>query len=141
MSDLKTRPGTRSVDKFIASIENQRRRKDALLLLSLFERLTNTRAVLWGDSIVGFGHYHYQYASGREGDWPVTGFSPRKQNLSIYIMPGFSEHQVLLAQLGKHKTGVSCLTINKLDDINIGVLEKLILASIRQMSNLYDCHL
>ena len=141
MSDLKTRPTRASVDRFLASIEHPRRRADARTLLPLFERVTGSKARMWGESIVGFGEYHYVYASGREGDWPVTGFSPRKQNLSIYIMPGFSDYQDLLGKLGKHKHSVSCLYINKLDDIDPEVLEALIAASVSRMQTLYDCQL
>lgn len=93
---------------------------------------------MWGDSIVGFGEYHYKYKSGREGDWFITGFSPRKQNLTIYIMPGFSEYADLLKKLGKHKHSVSCLYLNKLADIDFQVLEKLIAKSVVDMASLYN---
>ena len=101
MSDLKTKPTKKSVLKFLKSIENERRRNDGLTLLPLFEKITGVKPVMWGDSIVGFGSYHYKYASGREGDWPITGFSPRKQNMSIYVMPGFSNYQRLVEKAGK----------------------------------------
>ena len=94
---------------------------------------------MWGDSIVGFGSYHYKYASGHEGDWPITGFSPRKQNLVIYIMLGFSKYEKLMKKLGKYKTGSSCLYINKLEDINIDVLSKLISQSYQDMHKKYEC--
>ena len=139
MSTLKTQPSNKNVNDFVSSVEHKKRRQDSLVLLQLFEKITNSKPVLWGDSIVGYGSYHYKYASGREGDWPVTGFSPRKQNLSIYIMPGFGDYQPILNNLGKHKTSVSCLYINKLEDIQLDVLEQLIRASITDMQSLYTC--
>lgn len=90
------------------------------------QRVTGVKPVMWGDSIVGFGEYHYKYNSGREGNWFITGFSPRKQKISVYIMPGFSKYKSILNKIGKHKTSVSCLYINKLDDVNIKHLEILI---------------
>ena len=137
MSDLKTKPTRKSVKKFIGNVENARRQADAFVLLELFEEITGKPAVLWGESIVGFGRYKYHYPSGQKGIWPVTGFSPRKQNLSIYIMPGFSQYQPLLDKLGKHKHSVSCLYINKLDDIDMTVLRELIVESINEMKRLY----
>jgi len=92
---------------------------------------------MWGTSIVGYGQYHYKYASGREGDFPLTGFSPRKQNLSIYIMPGFKQHEYLMQQLGKHKTGASCLYINKLADVDLSILKQLIEESVKYMREKY----
>ncbi len=137
MAELKTKPTRKSVKKYIASVENTRRQADALVLLELFEEITQKPAVIWGDSIVGFGKYKYHYDSGQKGIWPVTGFSPRKQNLSIYIMPGFSKYQTLLDKLGKHKHSVSCLYINKLADVDMDVLRELIVASIAEMETLY----
>ena len=92
---------------------------------------------MWGSSIVGFGSYHYRYASGREGDWPVAGFSPRKQNLVIYIMPGFSDYGDLLGKLGKYRTGKSCLYVNKLDDVDLELLEQLVRESVAEMKRRY----
>ena len=89
---------------------------------------------MWGDSIVGFGSYHYKYKSGREGDWPMTGFSPRKRNLTLYIMPGFSEYDDLLTNLGKYKTGKSCLYINKIEDVDLDVLRELVQQSVEHMA-------
>ena len=137
MSDLKTRPTRKSVKRFIESIEHPVRRADAAELLLLFTEATGFQPVMWGDNIVGFGQYHYKYNSGREGDWPITGFSPRKQNLSIYIMPGFSRYQTLLAKLGKHKHSVSCLYVNKLSDIDTATLKALVARSVKDMSELY----
>lgn len=126
MSDLKTRPTSKSVDSFLDSVDNDRRRADSLTLLELMTRVTGEEPVLWGDSIVGFGSYHYKYDSGREGDWFVTGFSPRKANLVVYVMAGFSRYDELLGRLGKHKHGKSCLYINKLDDVDLEVLDELV---------------
>ena len=99
--------------------------------------VTGERPKMWGSSIVGFGSYHYTYASGREGDWPVVGFAPRKQNLVLYIMPGFARYESLLARLGKHRTGKSCLYVNKLDDIDPEVLEELVRESVDEMKRRY----
>ena len=127
MAELKTKRTKSSVRGFIDSVDNERRRNDAYELLQLFQQVTGFEPALWGDSIVGFGEYHYEYERSRQkGDWPLTGFSPRKRNLTVYIMPGFSNYQDLLAQLGKHKTSVSCIYFNKLDDIDLSVLKQLV---------------
>lgn len=139
MSDLKTKPNKNSVKAFIDSLENEKRKVDSFTLLKLFKEITKKKPIMWGDSIIGFGSYHYKYASGREGDWPVTGFSPRKQNLSIYIMLGFSNYQDLMEKLGKYKTGRSCLYINKLEDIDTKVLKKLLIQSVNDMKKNYPC--
>ena len=134
MTELKTKATKASVQTFINSVENEAKRKDAFQLLELFEKITGEKAVLWGSSIVGFGSYHYKSErSKQEGDWPLTGVSPRKTNLTIYIMPGFSDYQELLEKLGKHKTSVSCLYIKKLSDINLKILEELIRNSVNWM--------
>ena len=137
MSTLKTQPTKASVTKFINAIEDETRRRDCKTLLKLMKDLTGHKPVMWGDSLIGFGTYHYKYASGREGDWPRTGFSPRKQNLTVYIMPGFSKYGSLLEKLGKHKTSVSCLYIKRLDDVHMPTLKKLIERSIRDMKRMY----
>ncbi len=139
MSDLKTKPSRNSVQVFLKGVENETRRKDARELLTIMKEITSKRPVMWGDKLVGFGSYHYKYASGREGDWLVTGFSPGKQNLTVYIMNGFSDYQDLLGKLGKHKTAKSCLYINKLEEIDKKVLKRLITRSIKDMKKLYDC--
>ena len=136
MAELKTKPNHKSVAAFIQSIE-EKRRDDCKTICDLMKSITGKPPCMWGENIVGFGQYHYKYASGREGDWFVTGFSPRKQNLTIYIMPGFSSYQLLLSKLGKHKTSVSCLYVKKLDDIDIKILKQLITRSVRDMSKLY----
>ncbi|MDE2726707.1 MAG: DUF1801 domain-containing protein [Gemmatimonadota bacterium] len=137
MSDIKTRPTDASVEVFIDAVDHPRRREDARTLLELMQRVTGEEPVMWGPSIVGYGSYHYRYASGQEADWPVVGFSPRKQNLSIYIMTGFEESDELLSRLGKHKTGKSCLYVNKLADVDLDVLERLVRASVAEMKRRY----
>ena len=139
MSDLKTKANKASVIKFLKSVENEKRRTDALLMLELMQELTKREAVMWGSSMVGFGSYHYKYASGREGDWLLTGFSPRKNDLTVYIMNGFSSYTELMEKLGKYKTSVSCLYIKKLEDIDIKVLKQLIRKSLSDMRKIYDC--
>lgn len=130
MAEIKTLVTDASVEDFIESVENERRRKDGFELLEMYRRVTGLEPKMWGPSIVGFGVYHYKSERSRqEGDWPLAAFSPRKQNLTLYVYPkNFPE---LLKDLGKHTTSVSCLYINKLDDIDRAVLEKLIAASYR----------
>ncbi len=137
MSDLKTRQNDASVDAYLDAVEHPRRRDDARTLLALMRRVTGEPPTMWGTSIVGFGSYHYTYASGREGDWPVVGFAPRKQNLALYIMPGFSRYGALLERLGKHRTGKSCLYLNKLEDVDMEVLEELLRDSVAEMKRRY----
>ena len=139
MSDLKTKANKASVVKFLKSVENEKRQADALVMLDLMQNLTKREAVMWGSSIAGFGSYHYKYASGREGDWLLTGFSPRKAELTVYIMNGFSSYSELMEKLGKYKTSVSCLYIKKLEDIDIKVLKQLIRKSLSDMRKIYDC--
>ena len=133
MSENKTRPTGQNVTDFLNSVEHQTRRQDGLTLLELMQEVTGEDPVLWGSSIVGFGSYHYKYESGREGDMPLVGFSPRKQSMTVYIMPGFEEYDDMLATLGKHKIGKSCLYINKLADVDQDVLRKLIERSYTHM--------
>ena len=137
MTQNKTVQTGASVDDFIASIEHPTRRQDALALVDLFSKTTEFCPKMWGDSIVGFGQYHYRYASGREGDFLATGFSPRKSNLSIYIMPGYGDFSEILNDLGKHKLGKSCLYVNKLADIDLDVLQKLIVAGIARSDEIW----
>ena len=129
----KTHATTASVEQFLAGLEPERKREDAQALDQLFRKVTGWQPRMWGPGIVGYGEYHYRYDSGREGDYLATGFSPRKANLTIYIMPGFDKYAAPLARLGKHKTARSCLYINKLADVNIKVLRQLIERSIRDM--------
>jgi hypothetical protein len=133
----KTQPTKASVTKFLNNIEHDTRRADGKRLLALFKEITGEKPVMWGDSIVGFGQYHYKYGSGREGDFLMAGFSPRKSNLSLYVMDGFKQRDELLAKLGKHKTSVACLYINKLSDVDESVLKDLIKQSYEHMQNTY----
>ncbi|WP_300520055.1 DUF1801 domain-containing protein [Aliiroseovarius sp.] len=126
MSANKTQPTTASVQAFLDAVEPERRRADAVVLDRLFRDVTGFAPVMWGASIVGYGAYHCVYASGREGDFLATGFSPRKSALSLYIMPGYQDFGGLLDRLGKHKRGKSCLYINKLADVDLEVLAELI---------------
>ena len=133
MAELKTRPNQKSVDRFLAGVDNESRREDARTVCEIMQEITGDEPEMWGDSIVGFGSYHYIYDSGREGDWFQTGFSPRKQNLTLYIMPGFARYGELLSKLGKHKTGKSCLYINRLSDVDLNVLRELIEKSVEHV--------
>jgi hypothetical protein len=130
MAELKTQRNRKSVTKFLAGVKDAKRRQDAKKVLALMKDVTGEKPEMWGDSIVGFGTYRYKYESGREGEWMVTGFSPRKANLTLYIMSGFSKYQELLGGLGKHKTGKSCLYINRLEDVDLTVLRRLIRESV-----------
>ncbi|PKN95399.1 MAG: hypothetical protein CVU44_01570 [Chloroflexi bacterium HGW-Chloroflexi-6] len=130
MSENKTQKTNASVIDFLNSIPDEKKRQDCLTVFEIMRQVTGLEPKMWGASIVGFGDVHYKYASGREGDWFKVGFSPRKQNLTLYIMDGFPRYQSLLADLGKHKTGVSCLYINKLADVNLDVLREMIAQSI-----------
>lgn len=141
MAELKTKENKASVKQFIDSVENISRRKDCLITKKIMQEVTAKRAMMWGDSIVGFGRYHYKYASGREGDFFVTGFSPRKQNFTIYIMPGYTDYQHLLKKIGKHKLGKSCLYVKSLDDIDLDVFKELIATSVEQMKTLYETNI
>ena len=126
MAENKTRPTTASVDDFISAIENARRRSDARVALTIYKEVTGLAPVMWGPSIIGFGSIHYVYESGREGDMPAAGFSPRKSNMTFYVGDGFEGAEKLFAKLGKHKKSVACLYINKLDDVDLEVLREII---------------
>ena len=130
----KTRATDADVENFLAAIPDPGRREDCQRIRALMEAATGAPARLWGPSIVGFGVYHYRYESGREGDWMVTGFSPRKNDLTLYIMPGFARYEALMAKLGKHKTGKSCLYIKRLADVDMAVLETLVRESVAAMA-------
>lgn len=140
MTQNKTQPTGASVVDFITAVTPERRRKDAETLNALFQHITGFNPQLWGPSIIGYGRYHYRYETGREGDFLATGFSPRKAALSIYIMPGYQDYRDILARLGKHKTGVSCLYINKLDDIDLDVLTKLIQTGLADLDKIWPVH-
>jgi hypothetical protein len=133
MAEQKTKPTRVRVNDFIAAIEDERRRKDCRTLLKLMREATGAKPVMWGPTIIGFGQYHYRYASGHEGDCFLAGFSPRKQALSVYIMAGFDGFPELMRKLGKYKTGKSCLYVKSLDDVDLPTLKALIVQSVRQM--------
>ena len=137
MSELKTKQNEKSVDEFIKKIEDPEKQKASRQILEILNEISKKKAKMWGDSIIGFGKYHYKYASGREGDWMRIGFSPRKQYLTLYIIDGFDKHNKLLEKLGKFKTGKSCLYIKKLQDININILKELMKNSLLNMEKLY----
>ncbi len=131
MAELKTVKNDQPVDLFLQKVEDPNKRQDSYTILEMMETITGEKAKMWGDSLVGFGDIHYKYASGREGDWMLTAFSPRKQNLTLYIMSGFDQHAELLARLGKYKTGKGCLYINRLSDVDQNVLRELIQESVK----------
>jgi hypothetical protein len=133
MAELKTRPNDQSVEAFINSIDDVNRRQDCWKILEIMQEASGETACMWGDNIVGLGSYHYKYASGRDGNWFLTGFSPRKKDLTLYIMAGFEQYSELLDGLGKHKTGKSCLYIKRVDDIDLGVLKELVERSLKQL--------
>lgn len=137
MAENKTQPTPASVDAFIAAAQPPERSADARVIRATMERLSGEPARMWGPSIVGFGRYHYKYDSGREGDMARIGFSPRKAELVLYLLDGFPGHAELMGRLGKHRTGKSCLYIKRLSDIDMGVLEELIAASIAEMDRRY----
>ncbi len=135
MAQNKTQRNDGDVLAYLESVTHKRRREDSLVMLNLMEEVTGEPAEMWGTSIVGFGSYHFRYESGREGDFMLTGFAPRKQALTLYIMGGHERHAALFARLGKHRTGSSCLYINKLADIDMDVLRELVAASVEYMRN------
>ena len=137
MAELKTKPTEQSVEQFLQSVPDEGRRQDCFTILELMRQITGQEAKLWGSSIVGFGSYHYKYASGHEGDSFVTGFSPRKQNLTLYIMAGFDQYEALMQKLGKHTTGKSCLYIKRLADIDLPTLKELIQQSVNHMAQIW----
>lgn len=125
-------------EAFVKSVEHPQRRADGLRLLEIFAEETNLAPRMWGPSIIGYGRYHYKYDSGREGDFLMTGFSPRKSNLALYILPGYSDIGEKLERLGKHKTGASCLYINKLADVDESVLREIIRYGVQYMRAKYE---
>lgn len=138
MAELKTKKNDGSVLEFIDSVENNQRRADALKLLDIFGNATGMTPKMWGTSIIGYGQYHYKSErSSQEGDWPLVAFSPRKANLTIYAMPEVKNYESNLAKLGKHKTSVACIYINKLSDVDANVLAEIIKDSVAEMRRLY----
>ena len=134
MAKLKTKRNDASVGTFLEAVEDEHKREDSQVILKLMQEVTGDEPTMWGDSIVGFGSYDYKYASGREGTWFQTGFSPRKQNLTLYIMSGFDRYDELLGKLGKYKTGKSGLYMKKLEDVDLDVLEELVKESVKVMT-------
>lgn len=139
MAELKTKKNSASVAVFLNSVADEQRREDGKKLLTIFKAATGMKPVMWGTSIVGFGLYHYKSErSTQEGDWPLTGFSPRKANLTVYIMPGFKQYGSLLKKMGRHKiSGGSCIYINKLSDIDVPTLSTIIKKSVQEMQRRY----
>ncbi|PRP96415.1 DUF1801 domain-containing protein [Enhygromyxa salina] len=137
MAELQTKPTDAKVTDFLAAIADEQQRADAQVIVELMREVTKAEAQMWGPSIVGFGSCHYVYESGREGDWFLTGFSPRARNLTLYIMPGFEDYAELLGRLGKHKTGKSCLYINRLADVDLKVLRTLVKKSAAHIKRKY----
>ncbi len=133
MSQLKTQPNDKSVEAYLNSIDPQTKREDSIAILQLMQEVTGEPPQMWGDSIIGFGRYHYKYASGREAEWFLTGFAPRKQSLTLYIMDGFDGYDELMGKLGKHSTGKSCLYVKKLEDVDENVLRELVKQSVNHM--------
>lgn len=138
MAELKTKPSEHSVMNFIDNIVDQQRKSDCKEISALMEKISGSGPKMWGESMVGFGDYHYKYASGREGDWFLVGFSPRKQNISLYLMCGVDTGSKYYKSLGKFKHGKSCIYINKLDDINRDILTEMIKDSILQLKEKYS---
>ena len=137
MSELKTRPTDASVEDFINAVENARRREDARAVCALLGEITGEKPVMWGESIIGFGRYTYVNTTKKPADWPIIGLSPRKANLTVYIMPGFNERRELMDRLGKVKTSVSCLYINRLEGVDMGALRELCAWSVAAMRERY----
>jgi hypothetical protein len=135
MAEAKTKPTTVSLDEFLAKSVDPARHEDCRVIAAMMKKATGEEAVMWGASIVGFGRYKYKYESGREGEWMLVGFSPRKGDLALYIMPGFERYEALLAKLGEHKTGKSCLYVKSLAGIDLAVLKTLIEDSVRAMAS------
>jgi hypothetical protein len=134
----KTQKTDASVSDFLNAVPDERKRRDAYAVLDLMGEVTGEEPAMWGPSIVGFGSYTYKYASGREGEWPLVGFSPRKRNLTLYIMSGFDAYESLLADLGKHKTGKACLYVNKLSDIDQETLRELVGQSVAHVAEAHS---
>lgn len=134
MAELKTKPTAASVEKYLKGIDDPVKREDSLAVLKMMKEITGLKPKMWGPSIVGFGTYHYKYPSGQEADWPLLSFSPRKQNLTLYVLNGWPGEDELLQKLGKHSTGKCCLYIKRLDDVHVPTLKKLIKQSYKQVT-------
>lgn len=132
-AELKTKVNDASVADFLSSVADEQKQKDSFEILKIMQQITKEEPKMWGPSIVGFGSYHYKYESGREGDWMQIGFSPRKQNITLYLIPGSERYQELMNKLGKYSTGKSCLYVKRLSDVNVDVLKELITESLKVM--------
>lgn len=132
MAELKTKPTGADVTAFLNGVADEQKRRDCFTLVEIMREATGAEPEMWGDSIVGFGSQHYRYASGREGDWPITGFSPRKQNLTLYLTYGFEQYGDLLAKLGKHSTGKACLYVKRLSDVDMPTLREMVNRSVAE---------
>jgi len=140
MSEIKTKPIDSDVEEFLENIEPEKKRKDAIIIKKLFDSVVKEESTLWNNNMIGYGSYHYKSdRSSQQGDWPLTAFSPRKQNITIYIMSGALNYKDLLSRLGKHKiSSGSCIYINKIEDINLDVLKEIISASVADMKRKYE---
>ena len=138
MAEMKTKPTDAAVDASLDAVEDPDRRADCRALLEMMRRVTGVEPKMWAGGMVGFGSYHYHYESGREGDWFIAGFSPRKANLTLYVMAGFDRYDDLMARLGKYKTGKSCLYVKRLSDVDAEVLEQLVRESVAHVSTAYE---
>jgi hypothetical protein len=134
MAELKTKQTNASVEKFLSGIADEKKKNDCFTVLEVMKQTTRSEPKMWGTSIVGFGSYCYRYQSGRELSWFLTGFSPRKEALTLYVMPGFKGYNELLEKLGKHKTGKACLYIKRIEDIDLPTLKELIRQSVAHMT-------
>lgn len=132
-AELKTQKTTQSVDEFLTNVADERVRADCYAIIAMMEKSTGSTAQMWGSSIVGLGHYHYKYESGRENDWFQLGFSPRKQNIALYLMGRNEDLQELLLKLGKYKTGKSCIYIKKLAEVDVNILQQLFDIAVEQL--------
>lgn len=139
MPENKTKPTSQTVEAFLASVVNVKRREEGIIVCAMMQEITGEPPVMWGPSIIGFGKYHYKYATGHEGDAPLVGFSPRKQALTLYVLVGENGFDDLMAKLGKFKTSKACLYINKLSDVNMDILRELIDRSYRAMLDSDHC--
>ncbi|MFC3562130.1 DUF1801 domain-containing protein [Pedobacter jamesrossensis] len=137
MAQNKTTENESSVTSFLNTVTDEEKRNDSFELIKIFEEASSFKAKMWGNAIVGFGSYHYKYESGREGDAPLAGFSPRKDSFALYISLQIKDREELLAEFGKHKTGKSCVYIKKLSDVDVHILKKMIINSIKQIKSLY----
>ena len=135
MAELKTKRNAASVAEFIATVSDEQKRADSKVLVDMMREITGHPPEMWGTSIIGFGSYHYKYKSGREGDWMLCGFSPRKQNMTVYLMGSSKEIESMIASIGKHKRSVGCLYFKRLDDLDVEVLKQVISASVDKIKN------